>query len=113
MIVVVVATVFNFILNAYAIPRYGIIGAAVVSLITNIIVGIGYVVACRFSFRVLIVDFRRCVLFALMMLTAYLLWQIRTIPFWYTAPLAVAFYVFVSYYFGFTKEEREFAFAQG
>ena len=50
MYIVVAATVVNLALNAYMIPRYGPWGAAVVSLITNVLVGTGFILGSRQSF---------------------------------------------------------------
>ena len=47
MVLVVGGTVFNLLANAYAIPAYGAIGAAVVSLITNAALGVAYVASIR------------------------------------------------------------------
>jgi O-antigen/teichoic acid export membrane protein len=44
---VVGATVVNLIANTFAIPAFGPVGAAVVSLGTNLVLGVGYVIAGR------------------------------------------------------------------
>jgi O-antigen/teichoic acid export membrane protein len=45
--IVVVSAILNVLLNSYAIPRYGIVGAAWVSLVCNIVVGVLYVLSAR------------------------------------------------------------------
>jgi O-antigen/teichoic acid export membrane protein len=45
--IVVFLTVFNVVLNLFAIPRYGVTGAAAVSLITSIVAGLLYVFAAH------------------------------------------------------------------
>ena len=47
MIIVIVATIVSFSVNYFIIPNYGIYGAALVALGVNLIVGIGYIVACK------------------------------------------------------------------
>jgi O-antigen/teichoic acid export membrane protein len=59
MILVIYATAFNVTLNMVAIPRWGVLGAAWVSLATNTAVGIGYVVSVRKVFNVSWITTRR------------------------------------------------------
>ncbi len=110
MLIVMLATALNFALNAYLIPRNGILGAAVVSLATNIFVGFGYIVATRPFLPRWIVDFRRLVPFFATIMLGGILWQFRTIPAWYVAPVAVVVISMISYFAGFTRDEREVVF---
>ena len=59
---VIFASILNVVLNYYAIPNYGALGAAIVSLITNVIVGIIYIFFTRslfyewlFNFKVIVI----------------------------------------------------------
>jgi len=47
MVLVIGATLLNFAANAYAIPHFGALGAACVSLATNLVLGMGYMIAGR------------------------------------------------------------------
>ena len=111
MFIVMLATAFNFALNAYLIPRNGIMGAAFASLATNFFVGLGYIVTTRSFLPRWTIDLHSLVPFLVTIALAGILWQIRTIPVWYTAPIAVAIVSVVSYFVGFTRDERETVFS--
>lgn len=111
MVIVMLATVLNYLLNLYLIPRNGILGAAIVSLATNLFVGVGYIVAARPMLTRWTADVRSIVPFLVTLLLAGILWHFRGIPAWYTAPAAVAIVSIVSYFAGFTRGEREIVFA--
>ncbi|MGA9121572.1 MAG: flippase [Bacteroidota bacterium] len=105
LMVVIIGTLTNIALNVFAIPAYGPIGAAFVSLFTNLLVGIGYVVTSKqsvlewtFNPRILVVSgFGLC--------AAAGLWQVRNISMFYTVPVLVAFYGGLLYFVGFTRDE--------
>ena len=115
MVVVVIATIINFLLNLYAIPSYGPYGAALVSLITNFLVGVGYIIATQLTrqfFLRWLVDVRSITLFIFTSFLAFILWNIKDISFLYVSPIVFAVYLFVYYYFGYTKDERKLVFAK-
>jgi O-antigen/teichoic acid export membrane protein len=106
---VLMATIINYILNQYAIPNYGPYGAAIVSLITNIIVGIGYIISVQSTrqyFVQWISDIRNLILFTVTVTFGLILWNIRTYSFLYISPLVLSIYILVYYYYGYTKKER-------
>jgi O-antigen/teichoic acid export membrane protein len=112
MAIVVVATVFNYLLNVYMIPKYGPMGAAVVSLATIALVGTCYIVASRPFFVLWVFNLHHAVPLVLSLLMTFLLWQLRTNGMWYiAAPVGVAYCALV-YVTGFTKEERRLVFAR-
>jgi O-antigen/teichoic acid export membrane protein len=49
-VIVLLAVIINIILNSFLIPKYGPIGAAIVSLLTNLVVGLCYFLANDFSY---------------------------------------------------------------
>lgn len=111
MAIVVSAVVFNYALNAYLIPRDGTIGAAIASLITNILVGLGYIVAAWPVYRQWKLDFRSLIPVCLVMLLGLVLWDYRAISMWYVLPMLGAAYALVFYYIGYSKTERATVFA--
>jgi polysaccharide transporter, PST family len=111
--IVLGATILNFGLNAIMIPRFGIIGAAYVSLTCNILVGLGYVVmAQRVGFWLrLLLDMRTVVAVALSALMGLLLVQYGS-----GSLVAGLFVIFIlcplaCYAAGYSKGERRMVFA--
>jgi O-antigen/teichoic acid export membrane protein len=113
MAVVVLAAILNYLLNAFAIPRYGVLGAAVVSLATNIFAGAGYMFATRQSFFKMAFDLRGVVPLVVTLLLAAVLWQVKFLSLFYVAPVLLALYGFVFYFAGYTRDERNLVFAMG
>ena len=111
MFVVMFATILNFILNVYAIPRYGTTGAAMVSLITNVFIGFGYIFATRSFFSGWEVKPKNGLPLIITAIVAIVLWKIRLWPVWYIGPIAIATCSTVFYLLGYTKEERKLVFA--
>jgi O-antigen/teichoic acid export membrane protein len=111
MVIVVSAVIINYALNAYLIPRDGIMGAATASLITNVLVGIGYIVAAWPFFRQWTLGFRSLIPVCLVVLLGFVLWDYRAVSMWYSLPLLAAAYSLVFYYIGYSKEERSTVFA--
>ncbi len=103
---VIGATIFNFILNMYAIPRFGILGVAIVSFATNTLVGIGYAVATKNVFPQQWLNSQR--LLPLLVITAgYLVLQCLSFPpTWVSLLLLAACYLSVVYFVGFTPSDR-------
>ena len=101
-----VATILNLVLNVFAIREFGMLGASVVSLVTNIGVGFGYVFASR-NVRTLWTYGLR---YALPMLatvgTAALLVLSHGVSPLYTFAPALLACTFVIYFVGYTPHER-------
>jgi len=109
MLVVFVATIFNYVLNLYAIPKYGPQGAALVSLATNILVGSGYIIASRLNRRMFIqwiIDPRCVIMTILTGIISFLLWEIRSFSIVYICPIVIIIYSLTIYFLGYTKDER-------
>jgi O-antigen/teichoic acid export membrane protein len=105
MFIVMAGTAVNVALNIYMIPAYGPMGAATASLITNVAVGIGYVVASGRPFLEWTCEGRNLILFGLTVVVLVVLWQVRSISFWYTAPVVAGLYALAYYRVGFTREQ--------
>jgi O-antigen/teichoic acid export membrane protein len=111
MTVVLGATALNLILNLYAIPRYGIGGAAVVSLLTNAFIFAGYLFATRSFFPAWHATVKNGVLVASISVLTIVLWRFRMFPLWYVGPAAIALCMALFYYLGYSKEERNLVFS--
>lgn len=113
MVIIVFAAIVNFSLNQYVIPVYGLLGAAFVSLATNVFVGTGYVLMARPFVREWVFDVRKAVPLAMTIALSLLLWKLKTFSIVLMPLLALGVCAIVYYYFGFTKDERNLVFALG
>jgi O-antigen/teichoic acid export membrane protein len=112
MAVVICGTFLNLIINYFLIQKYGIWGAAITSLITNIAVGLGYII---FSYKMLTTNFITLrILIPIIILFALLLFFSNNsiINFWIEAPLLFVFTSIGFYLFAFSKEERNLLLAE-
>jgi O-antigen/teichoic acid export membrane protein len=112
MIVVISGTLLNLIINYYLIRSDGIMGAAITSLITNLLVGFGYIFFC---FRLLTVNFinlRVLVPIVISFLLALLFSNYSFISFWIEAPLLFILMSVSLYLFAFSNEERNLLVAE-
>lgn len=112
MIIVVAATILTLALNAYAIPRHGVYGAAIVALITNSFVAAGFVLRARTFFVPWTLEIRYMLPGAMTLVLGAVLWFLPDLK---TSPgllAALAFYVLTVYFAGYTKEERQIMFGR-
>lgn len=107
LIIVAAAVVANLALNAYAIPRYGAMGACVVSLVTNILVGAGYVAFARDISLRWFVEPRNIIPVVSAVFLGLFFWTQRDISFWIAAPVALSLIIIISFAFGFSRPERQ------
>ena len=112
MIVVILGSIFNCAINFYAIPHYGLYGAAFVSLLTNIFVGAGYMIGARQFFVRWTFNIYNGIPFVIAGLFFIILWNLREISFWYLLPPSMVVCMLVSYFFGYNNEERKLVFVQ-
>jgi O-antigen/teichoic acid export membrane protein len=107
LIVVIIATAFNFITNLIVIPKYGINGASIVALFTNLIVGIGYLYYAK-VFRTLwnpgLVHYFP---FAVSLILGWIFWNSHVLGPWVALPLCALILSIAIIFIGFTKEERQ------
>ena len=78
MIVVILGTILNLCLNYFAIPKYGPFGAAVISLITNVLIGIGYIIPNFKYFQKWIFNVSYITTVLISFLFSLIIWQIRS-----------------------------------
>lgn len=113
MYIVVAVTFLNLLLNAYAIPRFGIKGAAVVSLITNAIAGILYlgVVAYRSFKPIFLFNIRQILVtgITIMMAISFIALGIHSLVIGLIIMMII--YAFIVYFIGYSQEDRSLLFA--
>lgn len=105
------AVVLNYILNAYAIPRYTTMGAAFVSLVINALVCVGYVVAAWKDVKSWLIELRTYVPVLVAAVTGILLWEYRPVSFWIGAPAVLLLLATTAYVAGFDRSERMLLFS--
>jgi O-antigen/teichoic acid export membrane protein len=105
MYIVIAGTVINFALNAYMIPRYGPWGAALVSIITNALVGAATIIGSRQPFLHWTGDLRYVLSCCITLGSAVLAWNFREVSVWLAAPLIVVLGGVVTYFVGFSRQE--------
>lgn len=105
MIVLMVAVVMNFSLNVVAIPRFGIGGASIVSLITHVIIGLGYALGALRDVNGWLIETRNYLPVSLAMVFGIWLWG-HPLPLLYCGPLIVGSLLAAAYFVGYSKSER-------
>lgn len=110
--VVVAGTFLNLAFNLYAIPKYGVIGAAVVSVVTNAFLAIGYIIGLRRWLSELMPDRRYVLLFIGTLVVAVVMWFLRSIPIFVTIPSFLAIYAYLFYNVGLNTHERALIFEE-
>lgn len=106
--IVFIATLFNLILNYFLIPKYGIFGAAYVSLFTNVFVAIAYFIATKKSVgspihKMLSLQFVSIILFLL--LSSLLLDYLKV---GYLGLISILIYFYFVIMFVMTKQEKNY-----
>lgn len=108
MIIVLVATIINLVMNLILIPIYGIKGAAVTSLVTNLFVAILFFIVTReISISWLFRIFNPQLLFAAAVVILLSLILNETFL-WYMVIIPLVLYFFYIYRFSLTIEERKY-----
>jgi O-antigen/teichoic acid export membrane protein len=108
--IVMIGTALNFGMNLYVIPEFGPYGAALVSLATQTLVGLGYIFATRNAFMEWMLNVRNIVPLITTILISLILWNVKMLPLWYTCPLAISLYALVFYFIGYTRDEWKMIF---
>jgi O-antigen/teichoic acid export membrane protein len=109
-IIVVAATVVNFGLNFYAIPRFGIEGAATVSFITNLLVGFGYIFAVRGVYREIWMSREKVWPLVVLIAAAVLIILIPNVPLWLGLLSTTLAYCWMVLEVGYSVEEKQLMF---
>jgi O-antigen/teichoic acid export membrane protein len=107
-IVVIVATVVNAIANLLVIPKFGILGAAWVSLGTNAFVGISYIalVSARSRQWFPLIDSGQLMIFGGFIIAGGVLWNFGITSLAVVLPLTLMLTVGLTY-IGFSRKEQE------
>ncbi|MBU1298106.1 MAG: polysaccharide biosynthesis C-terminal domain-containing protein, partial [Bacteroidetes bacterium] len=113
MLIVIAATIINFLINLYAIPKYGVIGAAYTSLLTNLFVGFSYLIATKFSIVIRFFDIKSISFLCGAVTVGFLLVNIYPSN-WFTGIIIItlASSLFI-YFIGFSSSERNLLFNRG
>ncbi len=107
MYIVIIATVLNLILNFFFIHAYGIYGAAVVSLITNSLVGILYYLTTLPLFVEWIINFKTILTLSFSIGIGFLSWSISSLSIFISAPVLMIIFTLLAYYYFFSEEEKK------
>ncbi len=107
MITVIIATALNILLNLYFIPRYGVIGASIVSLIINSIVGITYFIAVEKEFSSYLLNVKNLFLLVFSLSLMIILVNLTFLSFFLKLmTFTMCYIVFVLFYY-LTESEKE------
>jgi O-antigen/teichoic acid export membrane protein len=105
------AVVVNLACNAWAIPRYGATGAAAVSLLTALLVGVSTMVAARTDVLRWFLSAQTGLPVAVAALLSVGIWRLPEIPGIISVPLALAALLLVVVFAGFSRAERKRVFS--
>lgn len=111
MYVVILASILNLTLNSFLIPMYGVSGAAVVSLITNLFVGTIYIYINRKFFIQWMVNTKVILLLIISLIAAFILWQFDSEIIFYSSPIMGIIYLIVIYLYFFNDSDRYLLFS--
>ncbi len=103
---VIIASILNLVLNYYFIPRYGILGAATISLMTNIIVGITYFFFTRTHLNNIVMNVQIILYLFISLIIGFLAWFYNSINIFITTPAIFLIFSFMIFFF-LSKEERK------
>ena len=111
MYVVIVASVLNLTLNSFLIPDHGVNGAALVSLITNLFVGVIYIYMNRKLFIKWMVNSKVILLILISLTTALVLWEFDSQIIFYLSPIFGIIYLVLIYLYYLTEDDRYLLFS--
>ena len=105
--VVIAATFLNLILNYYMINSYGAYGAAIVSLITNVFVGLMYYLNALPLFFEWVINTRTVVVFVLSCALAYSFWLLRSYSIFIFTPVILVLFAIITFKYFLTNKEKD------
>jgi O-antigen/teichoic acid export membrane protein len=108
--VVILATLLNLVLNLYAIPAYGVTGAAVVSIVTNIFSATGYLFGMRKWLIAFMPDRKYFLLFGSAIVLSVIMWFLRGVSVFVMVPIFLIVYSYLFYKVGLNTQERALIF---
>lgn len=106
MFVLIIAISINFLCDLLIIPKFGVIGVALISLLTNMILAFGY---CYFNFiffKKWILNYRFFFLFIIFCITIIFFSLVDNINFWFGTIIIFAIFFITGIYFFFDKKEK-------
>ena len=106
--VVASATIINFVLNVFIIPRYGVMGAAFVSLFTNIFVSLGYTVGAGSDSLRLFLNWKIYLIPLASASLGFIIWSANWNDTLIALPFAVVALIVTTFAIGFSKKERSY-----
>ncbi len=106
LIVVIIATIFNFTANILTIPVYGIHGASIIALITNLFVGIGYLFYSRTFREMWFLKTSQYIPFIVACVLGLLFWNGRLLNVWLSIPFSFVIIFLTILFTGFNRVER-------
>jgi O-antigen/teichoic acid export membrane protein len=104
MIIVIVATFASFVINYFVIPKYGILGAAFVSIGINILVCLAYISANKLAYMSWIFESRILAVLSLAAIMIFILSYNQALS---IALILTIIYVPLAYLVGFSKNDRQ------
>jgi O-antigen/teichoic acid export membrane protein len=110
MVIVILATLFSFSANYFAIPAFGELGAAWVSLGINIFVGLAYVIFNKQYFFNWSFTYQTIFPLILGVFLIFLVWKLKVSLFVFAVILML--FILVTYYIGFSSYERRAIFSE-
>ncbi|MHB8579108.1 MAG: flippase [Ignavibacteriaceae bacterium] len=113
MFIVLFGTIFNFGLNLFVIPKYGANGAAVISLVTNMLVGFGYIITTLPLFYKWAMNFSYLFPIIIAAGLSSILWPIKEFEPIYMIPIIIVICYFLFIRLTFSNEERNLVFKKG
>jgi|YelNatPaOPRAMG01_1025707.scaffolds.fasta_scaffold22915_4 O-antigen/teichoic acid export membrane protein len=113
MLVVILGTLLNLILNAFLIPLYGAHGAAFVSLITNFLVGVGYIIFTLPLFSKWVTNLSYFAPIIIAIIITFILLAIKKFEPIIMIPVIFVICYFLFIKFSYNKEERNLVFKKG
>lgn len=113
MVIVISMTILNLGLNLYAIPKYGVIGAAYVSLLTNVIASCLYIAVAHVqTFRLqFLFGLRQFIMISLTIFFAILINLLKVKAILVGVPMIAVFFLIVYYFVGYSQTERALIFS--
>jgi O-antigen/teichoic acid export membrane protein len=107
MYIVIVAALLNFVLNYFAIPLYGAVGAAAVALLTNLFVAILYWITTVPFFFQWFIKSKTGIVFMATILGVLIFWHFKGITVFIMAPLILSGFISVAFLYFLNSDERK------
>jgi O-antigen/teichoic acid export membrane protein len=107
MVVVIIATILNISLNIFIIPRFGVNGAAVVSLLVNTFVGLVYFLYVEKQFRFWLFDYKNLLLLISSLLFLWILNSFVDVNFILQILIFIFFYLILIITFYLRPNEKK------